>query len=342
MLSLSKSFSILLCLSLTLPGSAAQKSGYHQIAKYDLGGEGGWDYLTVDDSAHRLYISRGTHVMVMDTNSGNVVGDVPDTPGVHGIAIARDLNRGFTSNGRENTISIFDLKTLQLIKKVKAGANPDAILYDQHTHRVFAFNGRSSDVTVIEAKDGADAGTVPLGGKPEFAVSDGKGTIFVNVEDKNEMVAFDAKTLAVKSHWPLAPCEEPSGLAMDTKTRRLFAGCGNKLMAVVNADTGKIVTTLPIGKGVDANAFDPEKKLAFASNGDGTLTVVHEDSAEKFTVIEDVQTKPRARTMALDPESHKIFLVTADFGPTPAATADQPRPRPPMLPNSFTVLVFGK
>jgi DNA-binding beta-propeller fold protein YncE len=320
----------------------AGDSGYHQIAKYDVGGEGGWDYLTVDESAHRLYISRGTHVMVLDTNSGKVVGDIPDTPGVHGIAIARDLDRGFTSNGRDNSVTIFDLKTLQSVKKVKAGTNPDAIIYDPHSHRVFAFNGRSNDASVFEGKEGKEVGTVALGGKPEFAVSDGKGTIFVNVEDKSEIVAFDAKTLTVKSHWPLAGCEEPSGLAIDLKTRRLFSGCGNQKMAVTNADTGAVVTLLPIGKGVDANAFDPETKYAFSSNGDGTLTVVHEDSPDKFTVVENVATKPRARTMALDSKSHKVYLVTADFGPAPAPTADQPRPRPPMVPNTFTVLVFGK
>jgi len=322
--------------------AVAADGRYHQVAKYDVGGDGGWDYLTVDHASNRLFISRGTHVMVLDTSSGKVVGDIPDTPGVHGIAIAQDLGRGFVSNGRENTVSIFDLKTLALIKKVKAGTNPDAIIYDAYSHRVFAFNGRSGDASVFEGKDGTDAGTVALGGKPEFAASDGKGTIFVNIEDKSEIVPFDAKTLAVKAHWPLAPCEEPSGLAIDQKSRRLFAGCSNQLMAVVNADTGKVVTTLPIGKGVDANGFDPGTKLAFSSNGDGTLTVVHEDSADKFTVVENVSTKPRARTMALDPKTHKVYLVTAEFGPAPAATPEQPRPRPPMVPNTFTVLVFGK
>jgi YVTN family beta-propeller protein len=328
-------------LLMALPLVAAE-SGYHQVAKYDVGGEGGWDYLTVDDSANRLFISRGTHVMVLDMNTGKVVGDIPDTPGVHGIALAQDLGRGFVSNGRDNSVTIFDLKTLAFIKKVKAGTNPDAIIYDPYSHRVFAFNGRSGDASVYEGKDGADAGTVALGGKPEFAATDGKGTIFVNVEDKSEIVPFDAKTLAVKAHWPLAPCEEPSGLAIDQKSRRLFAGCSNQLMAVVNADTGKVVTTLPIGKGVDANGFDPGTKLAFASNGDGTLTVVHEDSPDKFSVVENVPTKPRARTMALDPKTHKVYLVTAEFGTAAAATPEQPRPRPPMVPNSFTVLVFGK
>jgi YVTN family beta-propeller protein len=342
MLKLSLKFVSTFTLLFMAVSALAGESGYHQLAKYDVGGEGGWDYLTVDDSSNRLFVSRGTHVMVLDTNSGKVVGDIPDTPGVHGIAIAQDLGRGFVSNGRDNSVTIFDLKTLALIKKVKAGTNPDAIIYDPYSHRVFAFNGRSGDASVYEAKDGTEAGTVALGGKPEFAVSDGKGTIFVNVEDKSEIIPFDAKTLAVKGHWPLAPCEEPSGLAIDQKSRRLFAGCSNQLMAVVNADTGKVVTTVPIGKGVDANAFDPGTKLAFSSNGDGTLTVVREDSPDKFSVVENVPTKPRARTMALDPKTHKVYLVTAEFGPAPAATPEQPRSRPPMVPNTFTVLVFGK
>jgi WD40 repeat protein len=317
--------------------------GYHVIRKYKLGGEGGWDYLTLDPNSRRLFISRGTHVMVIDADSGKPVGDIPDTPGVHGIALAPEFNRGFTSNGREGTVSIFDLKTLALISKVKdVGENPDAILYDPASKRVFTFNGRSHDSTAIDAATGKIVGKIPLDGKPEFGVSTGAGEIFVNIEDKSELTSLDPQALKVKSTWSLTPCQEPSGLAMDVKSRRLFSGCDNKMMAVVNADTGKVITTLPIGEGVDADRFDPETHLAFASCGEGVLTVVKEESPDKFSVLQNVPTEARARTMELDSTNHQIYLVTAGFGPKPAATADQPNPRPPVLPGSFVVLVVGR
>lgn len=317
--------------------------GYHVIKKYKLGGEGGWDYLTLDPNSRRLFISRGTHVMVIDADSGKPVGDIPDTPGVHGIALAPEFNRGFTSNGREGTVSIFDLKTLALISKVKdVGENPDAILYDPASKRVFTFNGRSHDSTAIDAATGKIVGKIPLDGKPEFGVSTGAGEIFVNIEDKSELSLLDPQALKVKSIWPLTPCQEPSGLAIDAKSRRLFSGCDNKMMAVVNADTGKAITTLPIGEGVDADRFDPETHLAFASCGEGVLTVVKEESPDKFSVLQNVPTQARARTMELDSTNHQIYLVTAEFGPKPAATADQPNPRPPVLPGSFVVLVVGR
>ena len=321
----------------------AADPGLHVIKTFKVGGDGGWDYLKLDSESHRLFISRSTHVVVIDAESGKPVGDIPDTPGVHGIALAPDLGRGFTSNGREGTVSIFDLKTLKPISKVQAvGENPDAIIFDPATKRVFTFNGRSGDSTAIDAASGNIVGKIALGGKPEFAVSDGEGQIFVNLEDKSELLALDPKDLKVKSRWPLAPCESPSGLAMDKKNRRLFAGCDNKMMAVVNADTGKVITTLPIGDGVDADGFDPDNQLAFASCGEGVLTVVKEESPDKFTVAQNVKTERGARTMALDPETHKIFLVTAKFGPPPAATAQQPHPRPAILPDTFEVLVVGK
>jgi hypothetical protein len=330
----------LVALLVSTPVLAA--SGYHLLEKFKLGGDGGWDYLTFDPASGRLFIARATHVMVVDAASGNVVGDIPNTAGVHGIALAPELGRGFTSNGRAGTITIFDIKTLAPIGEAKAGANPDAILYDSASRRVFAFNGRSGDATVMDAANGNVVGTVPLQGKPEFAVTDGRGSVFVNLEDKSELLAIDSKKLAVVGRWPLAPCEEPSGLAIDVEHRRLFAGCANQLMAVVDADTGKVLTTLPIGKGVDANGFDPGTQYAFSSNGSGTLTIVHEDSPAKFTVEDNVETQRGARTMALDPKSHRVYLVTADFGPVPAKTADNPRPRPPILPNSFVLLVIGK
>jgi len=323
-------------------GAPPGDSGYHLVKKIKLGGEGGWDYLNFDSATRRLFISRGAKVIVVDVDAEKVVGEVADTPGVHGIALAPELNRGFTSNGRGNNVTVFDLKTLAVLDHVSTGENPDAIVYDPATKRVFTMNGRSQNATAIDAQTGQVAGTIALGGRPEFAAADGKGHVFANLEDKSEIVDIDAKKLTVVARWPLAPCEEPSGLAMDTHGRRLFAGCGNKMMAVVDADSGKVLATPAIGSGVDANAFDPGTKFAFASNGEGTLTVVHEDSPAKFSVVEDVTTQRGARTMALDPKTHEVFLVTAEFGPRPAPTKENPRPRPPILPDTFTVLVFGR
>jgi DNA-binding beta-propeller fold protein YncE len=281
--------------------------------------------------------------MVLDLDSGKAVGDIADTPGVHGIALAPELGRGFSSNGREGTVSIFDLKTLNTTSKVKVGDNPDAILYDPATKRVFTFNGRSQDSTAIDATSGKVLGTIKLDGKPEFAASDGKGGVFVNIEDKSELTAIDANKLTIKTSWPLAPCESPSGLSMDRKNRRLFVGCHNKMMAVVNADTGKVLATPAIGDGVDATNFDAETGLAFAScGGDGVLTVVQEESPDKFNVAQTVSTEIGARTLALDSKTHNIYVVTAKFGPAPAPTADTPHPRRSILPDSFVVLVVAK
>jgi DNA-binding beta-propeller fold protein YncE len=322
--------------------SPAPSSGYHVLKTYTVGGDGGWDYLTADSDARRVYISRSTHVIVMDADSGKIVGDIPDTPGVHGIALAPELGRGFTSNGREGTVSIFDIKTLAPISKVKAGENPDAILYDPATKRVFTFNGRSHDSTAIDAATGKVLATIKLDGKPEFAASDAKGEIFVNIEDKSELTAIDPNKLEVKATWPLAPCTEPSGLSIDREHRRLFVGCDNKMMAVVDGNNGKVIATPPIGDGVDATRFDAETGLAFASCGqDGVLTVVKEESPGKFSA-ENVPTELGARTMALDSKTHNVYVVTAKFGPPPAATADNPHPRPTILPGSFVVLVVGK
>ena len=337
-----------LCSSLLLaavlaPLSFAADPGLHVTQNYKLGGEGGWDYLNIDPASRHLFISRATHVMVIDADSGKSVGDIPDTPGVHGIALAPELGRGFTSNGREGTVSIFDLATLKPIGKIQnVGENPDAILYDPATQRVFTFNGGSQDATAIDAQTGKIVGKIPLDGRPEFGVTTGKGEVFVNIEDKSELAALDPKALKVKSVWPLAPCEEPSGLAIDVANRRLFAGCHNEMMAVVNADTGKVIATPAIGKGVDANRFDPQTHLAFASCGEGVLSVVREDSPHQFSVAQTVTTQRGARTMEVDPKTHQIYLVTAKFGPPPAPTAEQPHPRPAIVPDSFVVLVVGK
>ena len=333
----------ILSLSLAAVAVAAAGPGYHVIKTYKVGGEGGWDYLTVDASARRFYISRGTHVIVLDADSGKNVGDIPDTPGVHGIALAPELGKGFVSNGREGTVTIFDMSTLATIGgKVRVGENPDAILYEPATRRVFTFNGRSHDSTAIDAATGKVLGTIELDGKPEFAASDAKGEVFVNIEDKSELTVIDPNKLEVKAKWPLAPCTEPSGLAMDRKNRRLFVGCDNKMMAVVDADSGKVLATPAIGEGVDATAYDDEARLAFASCGEGVLTVVKEDSPQKFSVVENVKTEPGARTMALDTKTHNVFTVTAKFGPPPPATADNPHPRRTILPDTFEVLVLAK
>jgi len=315
---------------------------YQVKQKYVLGGDGGWDYLTFDPAGKRLFISRGTHVMVVDPSKGSVIGDIPDTAGVHGIALAQDLGKGFTSNGRDNTVTVFDLKTLKETAKIKIeGENPDAILYDAATKRVFTFNGRSKNATVIDAEKGTVISNIPLDGKPEFGAADGKGMVYVNIEDKSELTSIDAKKAAVVKTWPLAPCEEPSGLAMDQKHRRLFSGCHNKMMAVTDADTGKVIATPVIGQGVDANAFDADQQLAFSSNGDGTLTVVHEDAPDKFTVLDNAETQRSARTMALNTTNHDVYLVAAEYEEAPPAKEGE-RPRRTMKPGTFTLLVVGK
>ena len=339
--SLGAAAAMVLATSSTVQAQAATP-GYHVIHRINAGGEGGWDYVTVDPDGNRLFLSRGTHAMVIDLGRDSVVGDIPNTLGIHGVALAPELNRGFTSNGRDSSVTIFDYKTLAPIAVVKIpGRNPDAILYDPATKRVFTFNGGTSNATAIDATNGIVVGTVDLGGKPETAVSDG-GKVYANIEDKSEIAVFDPKTLAVLARWPLAPCEEPSGLAIDRVRQRLFAGCGNKTMAVVDMRTGKVVATPAVGSGVDAAGFDPGTQLAFTSNGEGTITVVHEDTPDKYTVVETVPTQRGARTMAVNPKTHRLYTVTAEFGPAPAPTADRPRPRPPMIPGTFVVLELDR
>lgn len=330
-------------LLLTWTGILLAAGTYHLVKTLPIAGDGGWDYLFADSADRRLYVSHGTEVDVVDLDRQSVVGKIPNTNGVHGIAVANDLQRGFVSDGRDNQVTIFDLNTLSLISTVKAGENPDGIVYDPFSRRVFAFNGRSKDMTAIDADSGYVAGTIPLGGKPEFPATDGRGNVYVNIEDRSELLRLNPKTLEVKDHWPLAPCESPSGLAIDTKNRRLFTVCDNKIMAVLNADTGKVITTVPTGDGTDAAAFDPETRLAFASNGaDGTLTVVKQESADQYRVIENVKTERGARTMALDQKTHMIYLATASFGPAPGSTGGGARQRPKILPGTFKLLVLAR
>ncbi len=331
------------CLSLGITATAATPTpGYHLIKKIALGGSGRWDYLTLDSAARRLYITRENRVVVMNVDTGQVVGEVKDTPGVHGVAIAPELGRGFTSNGRLGTATIFDLKTLQVLAQVKTGLNPDAIVYDPFSKYVFTFNGESNNATVFDARNAKVVGSIPLGGQPEFAVADGLGQIYVNLESKNQVLTLDANSLKVKAQLSLAPCSEPTGIAMDRQKRRLFIGCRNRLMAIVDAAKERLIATLPIGSGADANAFDPETKLAFSSNGEGTLTVVREDSKNKFSIVNSVVTQRGARTMALDTKTHNVFLATAQFAPTPTPKQSQLSIRPRLVPDSFVILVVGQ
>jgi DNA-binding beta-propeller fold protein YncE len=323
--------------------AAPGPSGYHLVKKVQLGGEGFWDYFAIDPPARHVFITHNTHVMVIDADSGEIVGDVVDTKirGVHGVAVVKDLNRGFTSNGETDTVTIFDLRTFKPLGAVSTGKGPDAIIYDPASRRVFTFNGKGQDSTAIDAATGKIAGTIALGGKPEFAAADGGGGVYVNIEDKNEAVAIDSRTLKVAKRWQVAPCEEPAGMAIDEEHSRVFIGCHNKMMAVLDTKTGKIVATPPIGGRVDANRFDPGIGLAFSSNGDGTLTVIHEDAPDKYTVIENVATEIGARTLEVDPKTHNVYLVTADLKPTPP-TAENPHPYPTVLPGTLRLLIFAK
>lgn len=294
---------------------ASASAGDYQITKkIPIPGQGSWDYLIVDQSARRLYVSHGTQVEVLDVDSGAIVGSIPKTLGVHGIAIAAELGRGFVSNGQSSTVTIFDLKTLKPIADVPTGQKPDAIIFDPATSRVFAFNGGSNNATVIEAATGKVAGTVALGGGPEFATADGSGFVYNNLEEENLVLKIDARKLTVEKRWPTAPCASPSSMAIDRANHRLFLGCRSKVMAVMNADTGQVITTLPIGDHVDATAFDPATKLIFNSNGEGTVTVVRQDGPDQYSVVETVKTLPRAKTMALDLKTHQLFLSTTDSG----------------------------
>lgn len=315
---------------------------YKVLKTIRLGGDGGWDCLTVDSQARRLYISRGTHVMVVNADTGELVGDIPGTNGVHGIALVPALGKGFTSNGRDNTVSVFDLKTLQVSKQIPVGKNPDIIIYDPESMLIFAGNGGSRDITAIDPGSETVKGSIALDGKPEFAVADA-GHVYVNLEDKSTIARIDSRKLIVDARWPLAPGEEPTGLAIDKKHHRLFAACANKLMAVVNTDDGHVIANVPTGNGADGAEFDSSNGIAFSPNGaDGTLTIIHEVSPDKYDVVQTLTTQRGARTMTFDPKTHKVFLITAEFGPPPAPTAERPHPRPSIVPGSFTLLIVGK
>jgi YVTN family beta-propeller protein len=329
-------------LAALITASALADSGMQVVERWKIGGGGGWDYLTVD-TAHRLFLSRGTQVDVVDTRSGKVIGSIPDTQGVHGIALAPDLHRGFTSNGRADSVTAFDLDTLQTIQEMKLpGHNPDSILYEPKGKHVFTFDGRSKDVTVLDAATLAVVTTIPVPDKPEFSADDHAGHIFVNIESApGQMVEIDSRKLTVLATWPLPGCNSPSGLAIDRPHHRLFSVCDGNVMAITNSETGAQVAQVPIGKGPDAAAYDEKRGLVFSSNGEGTLTVIRQQSADHYSVLETVKTQAGARTMALDPGTGRVYLVSAEFGPAPPATPEQPRPRPTVVADSFTVLVVA-
>jgi len=328
---------------LALGPSALSAAGYRQVRKIEIGGEGGWDYLIADGAAARVYVSHGAEVDVVDSQAGKVVGKISDLHGVHGIALAQEFGRGFISNGQSGGVTIFDLKTLRKIgEDVPAGKNPDAIVYDPASKRVFAFNGRSSDATAIDAESGKVAGTVALEGKPEFAVADGAGHVYVNIEDKNMIFEIDSRKLAVLHKWPIPPCEEPSGLAMDVEHRRLFSGCGNRMVRMTDADTGKFAFSSGIGEHVDATAFDPELGLIFNSCGDGTLSVIHEESPDHYFFMQNAATQRGARTMALDTKTHHVFLAVAEIEPAPPSAPGQPHQHPKAVPGTFALLEFAR
>jgi len=296
-----------------LLGASASSGSYRIIKKIPVPGQGGWDYLTVDDVARRLYVSHGTKVEILNLDSGELIGSIP-TEGVHGIALAPQSGRGFISDGKASTVLVFDLKSMKVLNQVASPKGPDAIIFDPATSRIFAFNGESNSATVIDAASGKLAGTVDLGGGPEFAAADGNGYVFNNLEDESLVLKINSRELKVEQRWPTAPCARPSSMAMDRADRRLFVGCRSKVMAVMDADTGKVITTLPIGDHVDATAYDPDSKLIFNSNGEGTITVIRQDSPDKYSVAETIETLPRAKTMALDPKTHQLYLSTAENG----------------------------
>ncbi len=317
--------------------SAQAGPAYHLIKEIPVGGQGGWDYLSVDSAAARLYVSHATSVVVIDLRADKVVGEITNTPGVHGLAAAPELGRGFVSCGREDKVAIVDLKTLQTLSKVGTGKNPDGMLYEPLRREAYLFNGRGSSATVIDAVSGKVVATIPLAGKPEFAQADSRaGRVYVNIEDKNEVSVIDTQSHAVLQHWPIAPGEEPSGMAFDQKNHRLFLGCGNKLMAMLDSGIGRVVATVPIGDGVDANSFDPGTGLVFASCSDGTVTVAREDGPEKLTVVQTLKTERGARTMTIDPRTHRIYLASAK---TEAPDPGERRPR--IVSGSFKILVYG-
>jgi len=335
-------FVLAAALSFASQTPAADKAPtYHLVKEIPIAGDTGWDYLSIDAEARRLYVTHGTHIVVVDINSDTVVGDITDTPGVHGFAIAHGLGKGFASNGAESKVSVVDLKTLATLQKVDTAEGPDAIIYEPGREEVYAYDGKAHAATIISATSGKVVATLPLPGKPEFSAADAEaGRVFVNIEDKNEVVAIDTRSHQITDTWPIAPGESASGMAIDTAHHRLFLGCENHLMLMLDSTTGKVVASVPIDTGVDANAFDAGTQLAFSSNGAGSVTIAHEDSPSRLSVVQTLKTQPSARTMALDPTTHRIYLSAATFEPE-TSPPPQGRHRRATVPGSFKVLVYA-
>jgi len=338
------------CAAVLLLGGLAlanpPQGGYHLLKKYELGAPPGgkeyWDYITFDASTRRLYISHNTEVKVVDADSGTIIGDIPDLKRVHGIALVPDLGRGFISDGGADEAVVFDVKTLKVTGRIKTGGNPDCILYEPTSKHIFTMNGKSNDATVIDPVTETVVATIPMGGRPEYAVADGKGMIYDNIEDKDEVVALDSHTNTVKAHWPIAPSGGATAMEMDVQHRRLFIGGRNKVLAIMDADTGKVLQTFPIGDGVDTNIYEPETALLFTATREGTLHIFHEDTPDKFSLVETIKTEFGARNMALDSKTHKLFIDTADFAPAAAPTTEQPKPQPTLVSGTFRLLVYGR
>jgi len=322
------------------------ESGYHLLKKYELGAPPGgkeyWDYITLDASTRHLYISHNTEVKVVDADSGAIVGSIPDLKRVHGIALVPDLGRGFISDGGADEAVVFDLKNLKVTGHIKTGANPDCILYEPVSKHIFTMNGKSNDASVIDPATATVVATIPMGGRPEYAVADGKGMIYDNIEDKDEVVALDSRTNTVKARWPIAPSGGATAMEMDVHHRRLFIGGRNKVLAIMDADSGKVLQTFPIGDGVDTNIYEPETGLLFTATREGTLHIFHEDTPDRFSVVETVKTEFGARNMAFDPKTHRLFIDTSDFAPAAAPTAEQPKPQPTPVSGTFRLLVYGR
>jgi YVTN family beta-propeller protein len=329
--------------TLILLGSAAlADDAYKFLNEIPIGGEGGWDILTIDSPADRLYLSHATKVVVIDLNKNAVAGEIADTPGVHAFVAVPEFQRGFSSNGKEAKSSVVDLTTLKTISKIDTGQSPDAVVYEPRHREVYIFNHTGSSATVIDAKSATVTATIPLGGSPEFAVVDEKaGRIYCNIEDKSEVAVIDSTKHEVVARWPIAPGEEASGIALDAAHHRLFATCHNKMMVMVDTETGKVVANVPIGAGVDGCAFDDASQFAFASCGDGTTTIAKEETPQKLTVVQTLKTERGARTMALDPKTHRIYLPTAQFQPAPSPSPGASPARPTILPNTLKLLVYG-
>jgi len=328
-----RSLPLATALLLAVPAFAA--SGYHLLKSVTVGGDTFWDAVTFDGASHHLFLAHGSHVVVLDSRDYSQVGDIPNVTGAHQVAVG--LGKGYATSGTTNSVIVFDTATLKVTGTIAVGTRPDGIVFDPFTRRVFALDAGTKDATVIDAASGTVDGTVPLGGKPEFAVSDGKGHIYDNIEDTSEIVEIDAKKMEVTHRWPLAPCESPSGLAIDRLHARLFAACQNEMMAVLDMKTGKVVATVPTGKGADGAAFDPRTRTVLIPNGEGKLSVIHQDSPDKYRLVENAVTQFGARTIDIDPATHRVFTMTADLTPDPGK-----RPPYKMTPGSFRMLVYGK